>query len=45
MIPVLGLFSVDVEKGKSEALSAAVRDAKELGSVGSDEFVKDDTSS
>lgn len=45
MVPVLGLFSVDVEKGKNEALSTAERDAKELGSVGGDAVVKDDLSS
>lgn len=45
LLPVLGLFFIDVEKGKNEALSTAERDAKELGNVGSDEFVKDDTSS
>jgi Vacuole effluxer Atg22 like len=42
LLPVLGLYSVDVEKGKIEALSTAERDAKEFGSV---ESVKDDTSS
>jgi hypothetical protein len=31
IIPVIGLFFIDVEKGKQEALVTAQRDAKELG--------------
>ncbi|KAI8582825.1 hypothetical protein K450DRAFT_277729 [Umbelopsis ramanniana AG] len=42
LVPMFGLFFVDVEKGKAEALSSAERDAQELASF---ESVKDDVSS
>ncbi|KAH8551291.1 autophagy-related protein 22-like protein [Umbelopsis sp. PMI_123] len=42
ILPVIGLFFINVEKGKKEALSTAERDAKENGNI---IVVTDDTSS